>query len=63
MKSLFKAYFIKIITLVNNTKIICTNNDPYRLSILETLYVRKLSPSINKQIITSSHRTLELFTS
>ena len=35
-------------SLVNNTKIICTNNDPYRLSIIEALYIRKLCPSINK---------------
>ena len=49
-------------SLVNSTNIICTNNDPYRLSSLEALYIRKLSPSINKQI-TSSHRTVKLFTS
>ena len=49
-------------SLVNNNKIFCTNNDPYRLSILEALYIRNLSPSINKQI-TSSHSTLTLFTS
>ena len=49
-------------SLVNNSKIICSNNDPYRLSILEALYIRKLCPSINKQI-TSSHRTIKFFTS
>ena len=49
-------------SLVNNTKIICTNNYPYPLSILEALYIRKLSPSISKQI-TSSHHTFKLFNS
>ena len=48
-------------SLVNNTRIIFTNNDPCRLSILEALYIRKPYPSINKQI-TSSLCTLKLFT-
>ena len=47
-------------SLANNTKIICTNNDPYRLSILEAMYIRKLSPSIEKQIA-SSHLSLKLW--
>ena len=46
--------------IVSNTKILRFENDPYRLSILEALLIRKMQPSINKQLA-SSHRTLKLF--
>ena len=48
--------------IVNITKILRIANDPYRLSIPEALLIRKMQPSINKQLA-STHRTLKLFTS
>ena len=47
-------------TIVNNTKILRIENDTYHLSSLEALLIRKLQPSINKQL-TSTHHTLKLF--
>ena len=46
--------------IINNTKILRIENDPYRLSILEALLIRKMKPS--KQFA-STYRTLKLFTS
>ena len=46
--------------LVHNTKIIRTERDTYLLSILESLLIKKVKPSINNQM-TGTHRTLKLF--
>ena len=43
----------------NNTKIIYTNNDPFRLQIIEAFLIKQNRPSINSQV-TGSHRTLKL---
>ena len=45
--------------LVNNTKIINTNNDPFRIQIMEALLIKQNKPSINSQV-KGSHRTLKL---
>ena len=37
-------------TIVNKAKILRIENYPYRLSILEALLIRKMEPSINKQL-------------
>ena len=46
--------------LVDNTKIIRTERDTYRLSILESLLIKKVKPNINNQM-RGTHRTLKLF--
>ena len=46
--------------LVNNTKIIWIERDTYRLSILESLLIKKVEPNINNQM-TGPHKTLKLF--
>ena len=46
--------------LVDNTKIIQTEHDTYRLSILESLLIKKVKPNINNQM-TGTHRKLKPF--
>ena len=45
--------------LVDNIKIIRTERYTYRLSILESILIKKVKPNINNQM-TGTHRTLKL---
>ena len=46
--------------LVDKTKIIRTERDTYRLSIFESLLIKKVKPNINNQM-TGTHTRLKLF--